>query len=46
MSFKDELEETKQEGRDCNAITAKVKKTLLDAAQNGESSVFLPLTNK
>lgn len=46
MSFKDQLEATVQEGRDCNAITAKVKKTLLDAAQNGESSVFLPLTDE
>ena len=46
MSFKDQLEATIQEGRDCNAITAKVKKTLLDAAQNGESSVFLPLTDE
>lgn len=45
MSFKDQLEATVQEGRDCNAITAKVK-TLLDAAQNGESSVFLPLTDE
>lgn len=46
MPFKDELEETKQEGRDCNAITAKVKETLLAAAKSGESSVFLPLTDE
>ena len=46
MSFKDQLEATAQEGRDYNAITAKVKKTLLEAAQNGESSVFLPLTDE
>lgn len=46
MSFKDELEETKQEGRDCDTITAKVKETLLAAAKSGESSVFLPLTDE
>ena len=46
MSFKDQLEATKQEGRDCNTITAEVKETLLTAAKNGESSVFLPLTDE
>ena len=46
MSFKDQLEATVQKGRDCNAITAEVKKTLLEAAQKGESSVFLPLTDE
>ena len=46
MSFKDQLEATVQKGRDCNAITAEVKKTLLEAAQNGESSVFLPLNDE
>ena len=46
MSFKDQLEATKQEGRDCNTITAEVKKTLLEAAQNGESSVLLPLNDE
>lgn len=46
MSFKDELEETKQEGRDCDTITAKIKETLLAAAKSGESSVFLPLTDE
>ena len=46
MSFKDQLEATVQEGRDCNAITAKVKETLLAAAKSGESSVFLPLTDE
>lgn len=45
-SFKDQLEATKQEGRDRNAITAKVKETLLTAAKSGESSVFLPLTDE
>lgn len=46
MSFKDQLEATVQKGRDCNVITADVKKTLLEAAQNGESSVFLPLNDE
>ena len=46
MSFKDQLEATVQKGRDCNAITTEVKKTLLEAAQNGESSVFPPLNDE
>ena len=46
MSFKDQLEATVQEGRDCDTITAKVKETLLTAAKSGESSVFLPLTDE
>ena len=46
MSFKDQLEATVQKGRDCNTITAEVKETLLEAAKNGESSVFLPLTDE
>ncbi len=46
MSFKDGLEEAKQEGRDYDTITAKVKETLLAAAKIGESSVFLPLTGE
>lgn len=46
MSFKDQLEKTAQEGRNCAIITAEVKETLLAAAKNGESSVFLPLTDE
>lgn len=46
MSFKEQLDATKQEGRDDNTITAKVKETLLAAAKSGESSVFLPLTDE
>ncbi len=46
MSFKDQLDATAQEGRDCDTITAKVKETLLAAAKSGESSVFLPLTDE
>ena len=45
MSFKDQLDATAQEGRDCDTIIAKVKETLL-AAKSGESSVFLPLTDE
>lgn len=46
MSFKDQLDATKHEGRDYNTITAKVKETLLAAAKSGESSTFLPLTDE
>lgn len=46
MSFKDQLEATKQEGRNYDTITAEVKETLLAAAKNGESSVFLALADE
>lgn len=46
MSFKEQLEAEKQIASDNDVIIENVKEQLLQAAKDGESSVFIELTNE